>query len=246
MTKMQYDRIAEEYSQMFNPTKKYVLIPTFRKILGNVREKSALDLACGEGFFTRILAGLKPSELRGIDISKELIKRAIKFEKQHPLKIEYDVGDVLNLRLGRTFDLITAVYLLNYAASAGELATMCKAIYSHLAEGGNFCTITLNPYFKPMDDFEYDRRFTNVNGKNLFENGDKVKCEVKEKGKKQFEFRCYYWSKGTYEARLSAAGFKSIKWIDAVISPEGIKEYGEKYWDKYRKNHSPIGIVCIK
>ncbi len=33
MTKEQYDEIAEEYSQMLNQTKKYVLIPTFKRLV---------------------------------------------------------------------------------------------------------------------------------------------------------------------------------------------------------------------
>ena len=77
MSKEQYDEIAEEYSQMMNPTKIHILIPTFKKIIGDVQGKSVLDLACGAGFFTRILADLNPSKLIGIDFSKELIKKAI-------------------------------------------------------------------------------------------------------------------------------------------------------------------------
>lgn len=209
MMETQYNKIAEEYSQMFNPTKKHVLIPTFRKIVGDVRGKSVLDLACGEGFFTRMLANLEPSELMGIDISEELIKKAVAAEKQHPLGIDYRVGDALKLKLERKFDLITAVYLLNYATSPGDLATMCESVYAHLSDGGKFCTITQNPGLRPMTDFEYERRFTNVNGKNFFEDGDRVRCEMNEKGKKPFEFMCYSWSKKTYEAGLRAAGFST-------------------------------------
>jgi len=243
----QYNEIAEEYSQMFNPTKRYVLIPTFKKIIGKLPEgKSILDLACGDGFFTRMLADLKPSKIIGIDISEELIKKAIETEKQHSLGIEYQVGDILKMNLERKFDLISAVYLLNYASTKEELTTMCKNIYNHLGEEGKFCTITQNPSLKPMSDFEYERRFTNINEKCFFSDGDKVRCEMNEKGKKPFEFQCYSWSKKTYENCLKEAGFEDIEWIDSVISKEGVKEYGEEYWNKFRKNPSPIGIVCRK
>ena len=128
MSKEQYDKIADEYSRMRNSTKEYVLIPTFKKIIGKVQNKSVLDLACGEGFFTRILAEMNPSELIGLDFSKELIKKA----KDHNSNITYLVEDVLTLNLNKQFDLITAVYLLNYAKTKDELAIMCQNIYTHL------------------------------------------------------------------------------------------------------------------
>jgi 2-polyprenyl-3-methyl-5-hydroxy-6-metoxy-1,4-benzoquinol methylase len=131
MSKEQYDDIAEEYSQMLNSTKRYVLIPTFKKLVGDVTGKSALDLACGEGFFTRILAQLKPAEVVGIDISNELIKKAIEIERQNHLGIKYEAGDVLKLNLNRTFDLVSAVYLLNYSQTYKELEIMCKKVYEH-------------------------------------------------------------------------------------------------------------------
>lgn len=246
MSKEQYDRIAEEYSQMLNPTKKYVTIPTFMKLIGKVDGKSILDVGCGDGFFTRILAQLNPVEVFGIDISEELIKRAINIENQCPLGIKYNVGDVLTLKLDRKFDLISAVYLLNYSQTRDDLATMCKNIYNHLIESGIFCTITANPALRPMADFKYERRFTNVLGRAAFKNGDKIKVEMRERGKRPFEFFNYYWSKKTYEQCLRSAGFKSVHWVNTVISQAGIKKYGNTYWNKFRKNPSPIGIICIK
>lgn len=241
MSKEQYDEIAEEYARMRNSTKEYVLIPTFKKIIGKVQNKSVLDLACGEGFFTRILENLNPAELMGIDIAKELIKKA-KINSD----INYLVGDVLTLKLNKRFDLITAVFLLNYAKTKDELATMCKSIYTHLNEDGMFTAITTDPSLKPMKDFEYERKFSSVEGKGLFEEGDEIRMEIMQGGEKLLEVINYYWTKETYEECLKNAGFKTVQWEKAIISEEGIKKYGNKYWDKFRKNHSVIGIICEK
>lgn len=246
MDKKQYDKIAEEYSQMLNPTKKYILTSIFEKLAGKVQGKLVLDLGCGAGFFTRILAGLKPAEIIGVDISKELIRKAVDIENKESLGIEYQFGDVLSLKLNKKFDLITAVYLLNYSKSEDELCKMTENIFAHLAEGGKFCAVTVNPAIKPMSDFEYERKFTNVNGNDFFKDGDQIKCKMREKGKKLFEFVNYYWSKNTYENCLKAAGFKSIKWVDAVISKKGIEKYGERYWNKFKNNPSFIGVTCVK
>jgi cyclopropane fatty-acyl-phospholipid synthase-like methyltransferase len=240
MSNKQYDGIADEYSQMENPPKTYVVIPTFDKIIGDVQGKSVLDLACGDGFFTRRLLGLNLSEIMGIDISQEMIKKA----NQDNSGIEYLVGDVQTLQLNRKFDLITAVHLLNYSQTANELATMCEKIYAHLNENGRFSTITINPDLKPMTEFEYERIFESVAKKDFFEDGDQIKVIVKEEGKAPFEFLTYYWTKETYETCLGNAGFKSVQWVDSVISKEGIEKYGHEYWEKYRQNHSAVGIIC--
>ena len=242
----QYDSISEEYSQMLNPTKKYVTLPSFQKITPNVKNKSVLDLGCGDGFFTRLLAKQKPSEIIGVDISQELINKAVEKENQHNLHITYLAEDVLKLKLNKKFNIITSVYLLNYSKTLKELDVMCKVIYSHLNENGTFSFITLNPSLKPMKDFEYERRFTNLNGNSFFKDGDQVKCEMNEKGKTPFSFVSYYWSKETYESCLKKAGFKSIKWIDTIVSQEGINEYGKEYWKKFLGNPSPIGLICKK
>jgi len=231
---------------MLSITKKYVTIPTFIKIIGNLSNKSVLDLACGDGFFTRILAKLKPKEIIGADISKELIKIAIEKEKKEKLGIKYLTKNVLELNLNKKFDVITAVFLLNYAKTKEELLEMCKTIYSHLNNNGKFCAIAPHSAIKVMKNFEYERRFTNVNGKGFFIDGDKIKCEMREKGKKPFEFVNYYWSKKTYGECLRKAGFQSLEWVKAIVSKEGVKKYGTKYWENFKNNPSVISIICKK
>jgi len=107
----QYDSISEEYSQMLNPTKKYVTLPSFQKITPNVKNKSVLDLGCGDGFFTRLLAKQKPSEIIGIDISKELINKAVEKENQHSMKINYLTENVLNLNLNKKLNAFSLIVI---------------------------------------------------------------------------------------------------------------------------------------
>jgi hypothetical protein len=43
------------------------------------------------------------------------------------------------------FDLVTAVYLLNYAASKDQLFGMGRSAYNNLVPGGRFVAYTVNP-----------------------------------------------------------------------------------------------------
>ncbi|KYK24615.1 hypothetical protein AYK26_03505 [Euryarchaeota archaeon SM23-78] len=246
MSKEQYDKIADEYSEMLNLTKRYVLTTTFKKIIGDVENKSVLDLGCGAGYFTRILATHKAKEVAGVDISPKLIQKAVDHENQDPLGIKYIIGNVFEVKIEKKFDLVTAAYLLNYSKTKQELFEMCSRIIGFLDSKGKFCALTTNPTLKPMKEFEYERRFVSVDKKSFFEDGDRIRCDVREKGKKPFEFISYYWSKETYEKCLKKAGFKMINWVEPIISKEGIDKYGKEYWEKYQRNSSSIGLICMK
>lgn len=243
----QYDLIAKQYAGMRDMIKRYVLIPTFLNLVGNVKKRSVMDLACGGGFFTRILAKMKPSEIIGLDISKKLLKLAQLREDKERLGISYINKDVFKFSdYVKKFNIVTAVYLLNYAKTKKELFEMCKTANQLLEKDGIFATITLSPAVKPTKGIEYERRIFNLNGKNSFKNGGRVKYEMHEKIKKPFGFVCYYWSKKTYEDCLHKAGFRKIKWVRPTISEEGIKKFGREYWERFKKNPSPTGIICRK
>jgi 2-polyprenyl-3-methyl-5-hydroxy-6-metoxy-1,4-benzoquinol methylase len=83
--------------------------PVIFRALGDIRGKSLLDLACGDGFYTRRFrteCGANP--VIGIDLSPKQIARAEAIELREQLGIEYRVGDVLSLDLNREFDVVTA------------------------------------------------------------------------------------------------------------------------------------------
>ena len=69
-----------------------------------------VDLACGEGFYTRLYKLKGAAEVVGIDLSEQMIVLAKEAEKADPLGISYFVGNVLDLDLGKQFDLISASY----------------------------------------------------------------------------------------------------------------------------------------
>ena len=64
----EYDRIASEYRDSKRlPFRDHVERYSLFRMLGDVRGARILDLACGDGFYTRLLmkAGASPSPIRG-------------------------------------------------------------------------------------------------------------------------------------------------------------------------------------
>src|SRR5215475_1430956 len=114
----QYDHIGSKYDEYARTaTLKRAESYTFFRMVGPLEGTGVLDLACGFGFYTRLLKQRGSAQVLGVDISPEMIRLAREHEQAEPLGITYQVGDAVSLpRLG-AFDVVTAVYLLNYAAS---------------------------------------------------------------------------------------------------------------------------------
>ena len=150
----QYDAVSEQYAKKINPTKQYALIPTIESMLPSLQNKSVLDLGCGDGYITRALAQLKPACIKGLDISTEMIKLANNEEQKNPLGITYQQGDILHLDLAEQFDVVTAIYLLDYASTREELDTMTRTLFHLLKEGGTFAGITVSPRIQTREEYK--------------------------------------------------------------------------------------------
>ncbi len=115
------------------------------RLVGDLSGKAVLDLACGEGFYSREFMRQGATRVVGVDSSPAMISLARTAERAEPLGIEYVLADVQKLDLGQQFDLVVAAFLLNYASSADELRDMCGAVARHLKPGCRFATVNSNP-----------------------------------------------------------------------------------------------------
>ena len=83
--------------------------PVIFRALGNLEGKSLLDLACGDGFYTRKFRRAGADPVIGVDLSPQQIAKARRIEEREPLGIEYLPADVVSLELNRRFDLVAGV-----------------------------------------------------------------------------------------------------------------------------------------
>ena len=82
----------------------YLNTPAFFDILPDVNGLYGIDIGCGEGYNTRLLAG-KGAVVEGIDISEKFVYAAKNFETDQHLKINYQLSSALELPFGNdTFD----------------------------------------------------------------------------------------------------------------------------------------------
>lgn len=154
----EYDAIAGAYKDSKQLSfREYIEEYTLFETLGDISGKKALDLACGEGFYTRKLKQAGAGEVLGVDVSSEMIRLAEAEERARPTDCRYLVKDAAALALDEPVDLVVAMYLLNYARDVDELLRFVRAAHGALKPGGRFVGFNDNVLNAPGDTVSYAR-----------------------------------------------------------------------------------------
>lgn len=217
----------------------YIVNPTLAKILGNIKGKTVLDLACGEGRSSRFLKNMGAKKVVGIDISHKMIQLAKEQERKNRQGIKYYVFDAVKMPRIGGFDLVVGVFLLHYSKTKKEMLGMCQTAYKNLKKGGRFVSLNNNPKSPLRFDKKYN--FTRI-AKLPLKEGDKVTVTLYNHNKKDCVFHNYFWKKETYQWALKKSGFKKITWYDTQVSPEGIKKFTKNYWEDFLKHPTYVLI----
>ena len=157
-TESEYDAIAGAYKDSKQLSfREYIEEYTLLDTLGDINGVKALDLACGEGFYTRKLNRAGAGEVLGVDISAEMIQLAEAEERARPMGCRYLIQDAAALVLDKPVDLVVAMYLMNYARDANELLRFVRAAHSALKPGGRFVGFNDNVLSAPGGTISYAR-----------------------------------------------------------------------------------------
>ncbi len=133
-----WDDAAEEFAGRFKKNEeffhKHFINPAFVDLLGNVKGKSVLDVACGEGHFSRKLAEQAKGDIQitGIDASKKLIDIAQKKNEPFSHCIKFLVGDASRLESlpSNSFDVafcnMALMFIKRYEDAIQEVSRVLK------------------------------------------------------------------------------------------------------------------------
>ncbi|WP_158839413.1 class I SAM-dependent methyltransferase [Saccharothrix deserti] len=204
------------------------------KNLGELKDASVLDLACGHGHYTRLIKQAGAREVVGVDLSPVMVDLARKTEDEQPLGITYHVGDAVDLPTLGKFDLVSAVWLLNYATTKDELTAMLRGIHRNLVPGGRFVAVTVSPDFDPHGP-ELDAYGIRVVSETLFEDRGAVTMDLIGANETS-TITTSRWTQEALAECLSAAGFTSYGWHVPEVPEESVQRFGDAFWNNYRSN----------
>ena len=239
-----YDSIADRYRRSkVSPWRTYIEKYTFLDVLGDLAGRSVLDLACGEGFYTRLFKASGAARVLGVDLSAGMLKLARATEVERPLGIQYVLGDAREFRTGQSFDVVAAAYLLNYADTEQALESMCRTISAALEPGGRFVTVNNNPLHSP-DRFEATRKYGFIKSvTEALRPGTPITYTIFQDGG-SFSFDNYYLSPEAHERALEKAGFRDIEWLQPRLSPAWSGD--ATYWDTLFEDPPVVFLRCSK
>lgn len=241
-----YDPIAEQYQRSKQqPWRTFVECFTLMELVGPAIGMSVLDVACGEGFYSRMIRQRGAERVRGVDLSQGMIDLARSQEAQHQLGIEYVVGDARELAVNDPFDMVVAAYLLNYARTREELQSMCDGVARALKPGGRFVTVNCNPAldFPSAPSYRQYGFETSVEGP--WQEGAPIRWTF-HLSDGPFDIENYYLDVAIHEQAFHEAGFGEVRWHSPRLSPDGLAGYDEAFWSTLL-DHSPVAFIeCVK
>lgn len=241
-----YDLIAQQYKKSKqHPWRAYIEAFTLLNLVGDLRDKSVLDVACGEGFYTRLLKQQGAKEVTGVDLSHAMIELARQQEAQQPLGVQYLVGDGRNLEVSAPCDLVVAAYLLNYARDRAELAAMAAGIARCLKPGGRFVTVNSSPLLDFTSAPSYRKYGFETSVAGPWREGAPITWTFfLDEG--PFSIENYFLDAKAHEEALHAAGFREVRWHAPQLSPQGIPAGGQEFWQTFLAQSPVAFIECVK
>lgn len=239
---------AKLYQQAKNTLPIY-RVDTFSlmQCVGDVSGETVLDVACGEGHFTRMMRRSGATRVVGMDISESMIRLARQQEAADPLGIDYVVGDArVPADPPQEFDVAVAAFLLVYARDCAELAAMCAGVASRVRPGGRFVTITVNPaicHFDPTPDFRkygFDLRLEETVYEGAPMNFSVLLPDA------TLEIENYYLPVDAYREQLRTAGFSSVAVHGLSVPADAMSGYPPGFWDELLAHPVYIVLDCVR
>ncbi len=194
-------------------------IPQLFDLIGDVKDKTILDLGCGSGGHDRKLIELGAKSVLGVDLSTNMINEAIKDKNSD--KLDYKVMSMTDIdKLDMKFDLVVSSLAIHYIEDYDGL---CKKVYDVLNPEGEF----IFSYGHPMDSCVIldglEHRWVMLNNKKYF-----LISDYNNEGLR----KTYWYIDGveTYHRNMSHlvngildAGFRLEKMQESYATEEAIK-----------------------
>ena len=217
-----YDSIASSYDLVWAVPITRILLPlldsTLRSLQPSLVGASVLDLACGTGVGLRLAHSVGANRLVGVDISTEMLKICRETTPEAGTQIELHQADCsksldhLGLEKGG-FDLVIAMWLMNYAESREHLKGMWENVSAYLKPGAKYVGLIQNHetiYPTSMQEMKYGCVERVVEE---LENGDGWKKHYEFDTKPAIEFDGFVMRKDVLEGEAERAGMEDLKYL---------------------------------
>ncbi|MFW9835535.1 MAG: class I SAM-dependent methyltransferase [Candidatus Thorarchaeota archaeon] len=206
-----WDEVAEDYHKSVGDTgdsyHRNFVNPVIFEILGDIKNKSVLDLACGQGYLSRLLAR-KGANVIGVDISEKMLEIAEASEESTPLGVRYlhcNSGDMSDIA-DASMDYIVSTFGFHDIKEIEPTIKECSRV---LKVGGNLVFAIPHP-------FSYAKRIMDEEGYYL-----KVKRymsirEIPHPKYKETHVMAYHRPLSYYFEKLFSVGLRMMAFREVI------------------------------
>lgn len=149
--------------------KVYIRMPAVLKMLGEIAGKRVIDLGCGDGYYSRIMAR-RGAKVTAVDFSDDSINLAKGAEEKERLGITYHRSDIARMPFlgSELFDIALAELVFSTISTQRKYAQAVKEVRRILAPGGVTVITKGHPvnFFRPHKSRFYE---TSNQRKNYFD-----------------------------------------------------------------------------
>ena len=225
-----WDAVADWYDEYLGKEDTYqskVILPNLLRLLSVEKGERILDLACGQGFFTREIVACG-AKVAGIDIAPQLVAVA----REHSREADFRVASASNLSFADddTFDAVVCVLALQ---NMEDLASVFREVSRVLKRGGRFVFVLNHPAFRVPQrsswgwDQEQKVQYRRVDG---YLSAGKVSIDMHPGSSKSEQTVSHHRSLQDFFKALSKAGFavsRLEEWISHKTSGSGPRKRAE-------------------
>lgn len=242
-----YDEHLEKNNDTYHEK---VVYPNLLRILGDVQGKRVLDLACGQGQFSRYMRD-RGAFVTGVDIGKELIllaeasNKSVKDKGTHKIVYFNGSADDLYMLKDGSFDIVVCVLALQ---NIEKLQKTIEEVRRVLLPKGSFVFVLNHPSFRNprLSHWGYDEKEdTQYRRVDQYISESHVKIDMTPGSKTDKKFTVsFHRPLQVYMKALSKYGFcitRLEEWVSHRESQKGPKQNAE---NKARKE-IPL-FMCIE
>lgn len=167
-------QVSETYSEGV-VAEELCLRPIILSLLENIADKTVLDIGCGDGRYSIVLAN-RGAKVIAIDASRHQLEIAKK-KNYHP-NVAYNLVDVsMNSVENSTADFVLANMVLPDLDGADKFDDLVKTAGRVLKRNGKFICSTLHPLYLCLEQDSYDKAM-DFNFTNYFSEGSTYQAEA--------------------------------------------------------------------
>ena len=228
--KTSWGKVAEWYGTYLergNNYQKDVILPNLLRFLSLKEHENVLDLACGQGFFSREFTKTG-AHVVGSDIAPELIKEAEKGAH----KMNFYVAPASNLLFAKNnqFDTVVSVLAVQ---NIEDILLTCTEVNRVLIPGGRFVVVLNHPAFRVLKrsswgfDEKNNTQYRRVDG---YLSAARVSINMHPGSKKTVNTTSYHRSLQDFFKAFAGAGFvvtRLEEWISQKKSNAGPRQKAE-------------------